>query len=74
LVKLFSKKGAKAPNAEGMPWATFFRSHPYNHERQQAVMKQYAQLQKESPQTDLFIGQDNLKNRFSRKQTEEATK
>ncbi len=74
MAKLFPKKGAKAPNAEGMPWATFFRSHPYNHERQQAVMKQYTQLQKETPKTDLFIGQDNLKNRFSRKQTEEAMK
>ena len=74
MAKLFPKKGAKAPNAEGMPWATFFRSHPYNHERQQAVMKQYTQLQKETPKADLFIGQDNLKNRFSRSQTEAAAK
>lgn len=72
MATLFPKKGAKAPNAEGMPWANFFRSHPYNHERQQAVMKQYVQLQKANPQKDLFIGKENLQNRFSRKQAEDA--
>jgi predicted Zn-dependent protease len=74
MTKLFQKKGAKAPNAEGMPWATFFRSHPYNQERQQATMKQYEALQKENPQADLFIGRENLANRFSRKQTDDAKK
>jgi hypothetical protein len=72
MTTLFPKKGAKSPNPEAMPWANFFRSHPYNHERQQAVLKQYAQLQKSTPKKDLFVGKENLKNRFSRKQTEEA--
>jgi predicted Zn-dependent protease len=75
MAKLFQKKGGKGPGAEGMPWATFFRSHPYDQERHQAILKQSAQLQKlHPPAAPLFIGRENLENRFSRKQTEEAAK
>lgn len=73
--KLFQKKGANEAAAEGMPWATFFRSHPYNQERHQAILKQFAQLQKDQPTKEpLFVGTENLKNRFSRKQAEQAAK
>ena len=75
MAKLFQKKGAKGPSDDGMPFASFFRSHPYNQERQQAIEKQCAQLQKAQPQsTPLFIGRENLINRFSRKQADEAAK
>lgn len=75
MAKLFQKKGGKSPGAEGMPWTSFFRSHPYDQERHQAILKQVTQLQKEKPPTGpLFIGRENLINRFSRKQTEDAAK
>jgi len=73
MAKLFQKKGAKAPAAEGMPWATFFRSHPYDQDRHQAILKQFARLQKDQPKpAPLFIGRENLENRFSRQQVEDA--
>jgi predicted Zn-dependent protease len=75
MARLFQKKGNKPANAEGMPFASFFRSHPYNEERQQAILKQAAQLQKDKPSsTPLFIGKENLINRFSRQQVEQAAK
>ena len=73
LAKLFQKKKGKSSVAEDLPWATFFRSHPYDHERQEAILKQYKQLQqKQPPPEPLFIGRENLINRFSRKQEKEA--
>ncbi len=75
MARLFQKKGAKSPSAEGMPWATFFRSHPYDQERHTAILKQSAKLLKEHPPAaPLFIGRENLENRFSRQQTEDAAK
>lgn len=75
MAKLFQKKGAKTPNAEGMPFASFFRSHPYDAERSAAILKQANQLMKDQPASKpLFIGKENLKNRFSKKQEEEAAK
>ena len=71
--KLFQKKGGKSTTADGMPWANFFRSHPSNPDRYQAIQKQYAQWQKEHPKSEpLFIGRENLAQRFSRQQSEEA--
>ena len=73
LAKLFQKKKGKSSVAEDLPWATFFRSHPYDHERQEAIFKQFKQLQqKQPPPEPLFIGRENLMNRFSRKQEKEA--
>ena len=73
LAKLFQKKKDKSSVAEDLPWATFFRSHPYDHERQEAIFKQFKQLQqKQPPPEPLFIGRENLMNRFSRKQEKEA--
>lgn len=75
MAKLFQKKGKKAPAAEGMPWETFFRSHPYDQDRQQAILKQFARLQKDQPTSKpLFVGRENLVNRFSRQQAEDAAK
>lgn len=75
MAKLFQKKGGKSPVAEGMPWATFFRSHPFDHERSQAILKQFNQLKKEKPPAEpLLIGSENLAKRFSRKQSDDAAK
>ena len=75
MAKLFQKKGAKTPNAEGMPFATFFRSHPLDQERAQAALKLSAELLKEHPEsTPLFIGRENLAKRVSRKQEQDAGK
>ena len=75
MAKLFQKKGAKTPSAEGRRWARFYRSHPYTPQRHQAVLDQYKQLAKDHPpMTPLFVGKENLANRFSRQQTEEAAK
>jgi predicted Zn-dependent protease len=70
--KLFQKKFSKE---EAAPWAQFFRSHPYDKERHQAILKQFAQLQKANPPASpLFIGKENLKKRFSRQQEQDAAK
>ena len=71
MAKLFQKKGGKSPVADGMPWATFFRSHPFDQERHQAILKQFNQLQKEKPPAEpLFIGRENLAKRFSLMQSQ----
>lgn len=75
MAKLFQKKGAKVPGAEGQPWATFFRSHPYDQERHQAILRQFADFQKQNPDSQpLFVGRENLIQRFSRKQADDAAK
>ena len=73
LAKLFQKKESKTSVADDLPWATFFRSHPNDQERQEAILKQFKQLnQKQPPKEPLFIGRENLINRFSRKQEKDA--
>lgn len=73
MARIFQQKPTKANLSPQNPWAPFFRSHPYDQERQTAILKQCKQLQKKSPPAEpLFIGQDNLKERFSRKQEKDA--
>lgn len=75
MAKLFPSKAGKANANVDSPWAPFFRSHPGNQERQQAILKQVNQLQKQHPPLEpLFVGQENLANRFSRKQAQDAAK
>jgi predicted Zn-dependent protease len=75
MAKLFQKKGAKAPGPDAQPWATFFRSHPFDQERHQAILRQFAEFQKQNPDSPpLFVGRDNLIQRFSRKQADDAAK
>ena len=75
LAKLFQKKAGKTSVADDLPWATFFRSHPYDQERQEAILKQFKQLHpKQPPKEPLFIGRENLINRFSQKQEKDAMK
>jgi predicted Zn-dependent protease len=71
-VRLFQKKATKSETA---PWSQFFRSHPCDHERTQAMLKQFKELQKAKPPAEpLFVGKENLKTRFSRQQEEDAKK
>ena len=72
LAKLFGKQGETSGSKTGTPWATFYRSHPDNHERQDAIIKQFGQLHKKKTKAQpLFIGRDNLIQRKSRKQSGE---
>jgi predicted Zn-dependent protease len=73
LAKLFQKKTGKSSMTEELPWATFFRSHPNDQERQEAILKQFKQLHHKQPLPQpLAIGRENLINRFSRKQEKDA--
>lgn len=66
--RLFQKKSSSVENS---PWAQFFRSHPFDQERHQAILKQFAQLQKGKAKSEpLFIGKENLKQRRTKTQQE----
>lgn len=73
MAELFQKKAdmAKEPAVGANPWTGFFRTHPYDRERDQAIRKQFAELRKQHPDQELFIGAENLKLRRSRKHMEE---
>ncbi|MFO1045487.1 MAG: M48 family metallopeptidase [Planctomycetaceae bacterium] len=72
MAKLFPKKVGKNSVTEAMPWATFFQSHPDNGERVKSIHARYAKWSKMNPKAEpLFIGQENLAQRVSRKQTTE---
>lgn len=73
MAKLFSRKVGKTPATSGASWATFFQSHPDNGERVKSINAQYSKwLKMNSKSEPLFIGQENLAQRFSRKQSQEA--
>lgn len=75
LAKLFQKKTGNTSAADDLPWATFFRSHPNDMERQEAILKQFKQLHQKQPLPEpLVTGRENLINRFSHKQEKEAVK
>lgn len=72
MAKLFQSKAGDHAAAEQNPWASFFRSHPHNHERRSDILKQVKQLMKLNPDSGtLFIGRENLRKRVSRKQEAE---
>jgi predicted Zn-dependent protease len=48
----------------------FLRSHPYERDRYEAVMRRYDELQKAEPQEDLYIGRKNLEQRVARSKQE----
>lgn len=49
---------------------SFLRSHPYERERYEAVLKRYDELQQAQPRDDLYIGAENLRRRVPRSQQE----
>ncbi len=72
MAKLFQRQAEKAKEPKAAEaWPTFFRTHPYDRDRHQAILKQFAQLKKQHPKQELHIGVENLKQRKSRKQMAE---
>ncbi len=53
-----------------VPFASFFRTHPYSDERGQAILKQYDELQQKDPREKLYRGEKNLNQRIPRSQQE----
>lgn len=75
LAKLFQKlekKSSQPAKGGDAPWATFFRSHPYHHERQEAVLKQFQSLRPKKSKVPLSVWRENLINRTSRLQLEKT--
>ena len=69
MAKLFLRQSKKHKEIElpgGFP--NYFRTHPYSRDRHREIMKQFVGLQKKQPMKSLFIGEENLKQRRSRKQ------
>lgn len=46
----------------------FFRSHPPDRERFQAIMRQFQELQRDQPRRELYLGRTNLLQRVTRNQ------
>ncbi len=57
-------------NDPKVPFASFFRTHPYSDERSAAILGQFDELQKQDPQESLYRGKENLTRRIARSQQE----
>lgn len=64
---LFAKLHQKNKDQK-VPFGSFFRTHPYNEDRYDAVMKQYDDLQQGNPQEMLYRGKKNLTLRIAKSQ------
>lgn len=54
-----------------VPFGDFFRTHPYNEDRFDAIMKQYMALKKEMPpEGKLYVGRKNLTQRIAKSEQE----
>jgi predicted Zn-dependent protease len=53
-----------------IPFASFFRTHPYSDDRSEAILKQYEELQAADPKEKLYRGAENLARRIPRSQQE----
>ncbi len=51
-----------------VPFASFFRTHPYSDDRHDAIMKQYDELEQNEPREPLYRGRQNLVGRIPRSQ------
>lgn len=69
MARLFAKLHQKNKDQK-VPFGSFFRTHPYNEDRYDAVMKQYDELQQANPQKDLYRGKKNLTVRIAKSQQE----
>lgn len=58
----------RQPPGAGLPMLDFFRSHPPDRERWEAVQRQYHQLQRAQPRDRLYLGRENLQRRVTRAQ------
>jgi predicted Zn-dependent protease len=53
-----------------IPFASFFRTHPYSDDRSEAILKQYDDLQAADPKEKLYRGAENLVRRIPKSQQE----
>ena len=58
----------KRDNDPKLPFASFFRTHPYSDDRYEAIMKQYDELEASDPRDPLYRGRKNLAQRVARSQ------
>ena len=64
MAKLFLELLDRHRNGK-LPIPEFFRSHPAELDRHQAIMDEYRKLQAEKPNDNLYIGTDNLRKRIA---------
>jgi predicted Zn-dependent protease len=69
MAALFSRLHAR-DNDPKVPFASFFRTHPYSDDRNEAILAQYDDLQKAEPRDGLYRGEKNLIQRIPRSQQE----
>ncbi len=69
MASLFAKLHQKNQDQK-IPFTDFFRTHPYNEDRYDAIMKQSAELQQKDPQEKLYRGKKNLAQRVPKSQQE----
>ena len=75
MAKLFPKEKKQTTDVADQLWAAYFRSHPANRERYDAIMKLSNRLQKQSPTASpLKIGRENLIQRRTFAQENELAK
>ena len=65
MAKLFLLVGQRQKKNSG-PVPTFFQSHPDPKSRHDAIMKLYAERQQAAPNNALYVGKENLRQRFAR--------
>lgn len=68
LLRLHERNQQKLQPNDFLP--SFLRSHPYERERYEAVVKRYDELQQAQPRDDLYIGAENLQRRVPRSEQE----
>jgi predicted Zn-dependent protease len=69
MAALFSRLHAR-DNDPKVPFASFFRTHPYSDDRSAAILAQYDEMQKADPRDGLYRGEKNLAQRIPRSQQE----
>ncbi len=68
LLRLHERNQQKLQPNDFLP--SFLRSHPYERERYEAVLKRYDELQQAQPRDDLYLGAENLRRRVPRSEQE----
>ena len=71
MATLFSRLHVR-DNDPKVPFASFFRTHPYSDDRSAAILAQYDELQKADPRNGLYRGKKNLSQRIPRARQEFA--
>jgi len=65
MAALFYKLHLRAKDPK-VPFAAFFRTHPYSEDRYEAILAQYDELQAADPREKLYRGKENLERRIPR--------